>query len=324
MSEAAPRRSIDEIIGSIRSIVGNDHANDAGGVPSDLTDVPPAAIAPRATGRRVEPVPPDAPHREWDDGDRSPRDPFATDSFADDPYGETAYAEPVARRRVAGDMALPDRDAPGEEPDERDRQRLAEIARTVSEHMVEPVADAPRGSDAGLTPDAAMALARAEVRTPAPREPGSFGRRGLPPEEGLDAPIHERLQALTRAVASERAASEHTVAMRGVTVQAANDALPGDAEATGAGTTAAEVLAAAHAVSRAAAHLDAETEPPAGAFAPPAAPAAFAPAAFSPAAFAPGIPAILPVVADAVNGGMNGAMNGVMGGTAHPGFNYLF
>ena len=208
MSETAPRRSIDEIIGSIRSIMDRGHGVPANSdaVPDELTDMP------------VSPV------------DR------------------VAYAEPTAPSVVPEEVLELPPFAHSGATDPADRERMAEIARTVTQNIVEPAFEPVTPEPVTPEPIAPEPIApelvaperiasepvasepvapEAHASVPEGRAPGepapsrSFGRRGLPAEE---APIHQRLQNL-----HETVIAEHTVASRGVTVQAANDPMPGDA-----------------------------------------------------------------------------------------------
>ena len=187
MSEGAQRRSIDEIIGSIRSIVDRDNArvsrplasNDA--VADELTEPPASPIHP------------------------------------------VAFAEPVAPRTIEGDAIDLPPFAHVSRVDRADRERMAEIARTVSDNIPHAAAshdvhahDVHYAEDAGEAVDVAHYGAADEAE---------FGgvADGYAPDAEIpsELPVHERLRDLHQTVASE-----HTVAMRGVTVQAANDVAP--------------------------------------------------------------------------------------------------
>ena len=180
MSEGAQRRSIDEIIGSIRSIMdrGTEPAvNDD--VPDELTDLPASPVHP------------------------------------------VAHAEPVAPRAIEGDAVELPPFAHVATHDDADRARMAEIARTVTSNLPDEPTEVELNGVAQLDEGPIADPVAATVSPDLARAGRAFGRRGVPADE---LPVHDRLRDLNRTVASE-----HTVSMRGVTVQAANDPLPGEA-----------------------------------------------------------------------------------------------
>ena len=223
MSETAPRRSIDEIIGSIRSIMDRGHGVPANSdsVPDEPTDMPASPVdrvayaeptAPSVVPEEVLELPPFAHSGATDPADRERMAEIArtvTQNIVE-PAFEPVTPEPVTPEPIAPEPIAPELVASERIVSEPIAPELVAPGRIVSEPVVsEPVAP---GAHASVP----------EGRAPGEPAPSrSFGRRGLPAEE---APIHQRLQNL-----HETVIAEHTVASRGVTVQAANDPMPGDA-----------------------------------------------------------------------------------------------
>ena len=219
MADEATRRSIDEIIGSIRSIMDRGSGGDANdNVPRDLADLPPqgaerggfaepmARPLDLATGDLAD-LPPFAPRQLAEAADQAQLAEIARtvngNIHADDALTIDAH-ENECFGEAADDTTMVDEPM----PDERLADRELAVEHEAGEQVIdEQVADEQVADHRGAT----------------------FGRRphdvnAGPPRTMVEMAVHERLAALHETVA------ERTVTARGLTVEAANDARPAASE----------------------------------------------------------------------------------------------
>lgn len=167
MNDGAQRRSIDEIIGSIRSIMDRGNApNSNDDVPDDLTELPSSPVHPMAYAEPTAPRPTSIDAAAFD---------HAVEPDADD------IARMAEIARTVGD-------------------NIAE----AEVRAVDPGSENPTFGDAAedvLVDIAAPPAERPNVRSDfAPLAKPAFGRRGVPESE---LPVHLRLRKLHDSVASE-------------------------------------------------------------------------------------------------------------------------